>query len=131
MHLVRRTTAPFRCSVGGTQAGTVDSQHGCDVDDGSPTVFSHKRQNSTGEQPNAAHVYVERLVPLVGRDLLDSAGMQHAGVVEENVDGTKLTRHLRDQAIDIGRVRNIERDDQRVGTALHRDRFEDVPTAGR
>src|SRR5579872_4274938 len=116
------------CALGrrirGAVSSSIDAQNRCHVDDRTTSCLPHVSQDSAREQPQSTDIDVESFVPLPFRDLLSGSDVQHAGVVNQNVQTPKRCDGLLDNSLDPVRTRYIFGYDLRRPADLSCDLFE-------
>ena len=79
----------------------------CGVDDAAPAPLDHAWQDRLAAQKDAFDVDVHHGVPLVFGGFDNRPGVDHAGVVAKDVDGTKLLCNGVHHRFQLGQIRNV------------------------
>ena len=85
------------------------AQHRGDVDDRPAAARDHPLGDALGDKKAAAQIGVEDAVVILRRDLEETAGHRHPGVVDQNVEGGEGVLNLGHRRLDSGAVGDVQR----------------------
>ncbi len=113
---------PSRPAFGRGVVGLADvarlADEGAHVDDLAPTLLRHVRQDRVHRVEGAVEVYLDHLVPVLHRELLERAVYVYAGVVDKDVYAPVLLYRLIYEPLGLLRVRDISLDRDGLATSL-------------
>ena len=95
-----------------------EARRGGDGDHVAGALPAHDRQDGTSDVHRADERRCDLPVHLLGRELLEEAGVEAGGVVDERVDAAEAVRSRLDRRLGVLRVGDVEPDgEQAVGVA--------------
>jgi len=122
--------------VGPHEACRHEPQHRRAIDDAAMTLLAHDRQNQAGEFVPAEEIGLEELADVLGRHVLEGAGLAVGAVVEQRVElAAGALEHFFDPRRDGGAVGEVEAQrlqplaGEAVGVLLPAARGKDAPAA--
>ena len=106
--------AELRRGVGGAELEAGESRRRGDRDDVPGALLAHDRQDSAGDVHRADQARRQLPLHLLGGQLLEVAGVEAGGVVDQHVDAAEAIDGGPDRRLGVLRARDVELDDQQV-----------------
>ena len=93
--------------IGGFERRCDEPVRRCDIDDATPLVVEHRRQNETSGMKGGRQIDRHDGVPLFGRKLLQRRNVLDAGIVHKNVEPAVGLQYGFDHLADGGWLRHV------------------------
>jgi hypothetical protein len=90
-----------------------------------PPAFRIGGTHRSGEQPEAANVDIESLVPLFFRNLLGGSNVQDSRIIQQNIESAEMRHGVLDDAGNFVFLGHIRRERERGGADLTSNFFEE------